>query len=137
MAGFQNKRSSFSIGLDPDARVLAWVVASKASTVSNDDYLSQIPHPPRISNFSPSSQLYDGNPLPSQSYDPSYISFQQADLENARHTPRSLEWGPHGADFVKLYKFVVPKGKLPYLELLDKWTPTYQTPRRVYLDEPR
>jgi hypothetical protein len=60
-------------------------------------------------------------------------SFQQTD--NMRHTPNSLEWGTKGIDFVRLYKFIVPKGKQPYFQLLDEWTPTYETPLKVYLDE--
>jgi len=36
-----------------------------------------------------------------------------------------------------MYTFIVPKDKLPYLELLEKWTPTYQTPHRMYLNESR
>ncbi|KAN0098420.1 hypothetical protein V8E51_014083, partial [Hyaloscypha variabilis] len=146
MAEYQNISSSLSIGTDPDAGVLPWEVAdyapldrvsnvaSGAPTAFSDNFFSPIPPSP-INNMSSYSQLYGGNPLPSQSYDSSYSSFQQT--ENVRYTPSSLEWGPQGVDFVKLYKFIVPKGKLPYLELLDKWTPTYQTPVRVYLDEPK
>jgi len=51
-----------------------------------------------------------------------------------RHTPSSLGWPP-GTDFVKLYKFFVPKGKLPYFQLQERYTPTSQTPQRVHLDE--
>jgi hypothetical protein len=75
---------------------------------------------------------YESNPLPPQQYDSSFYYPQQT--ENARHTPTSLGW-PRGTDFVKLYKFIVPKGKLPYFQLQERFTPTYETPQRVYLDE--
>jgi hypothetical protein len=139
MADFQNRPSSFSIGtgIDPNAGVLQKGAASGAPTISNPNYVSPVPQSPPINNISSYSQLYGGNALPSQPYHSFHSSFQQAEPENVRYTPSSLEWGPRGADFVKLYKFIVPKGNLPYLELLDKWTATYQTPSRVYLDEPR
>ena len=106
--------------------------STDSQSFSDDNCFSPIPPSP-ITDMSSYSQLYGGNPLPSQQYDSSYSSFQQT--EDVRYTPSSLEWGPQAADFVKLYKFIVLKGKLPYLELLEKWTPTYQTPRRVYLDD--
>jgi hypothetical protein len=139
MADYQNILSSLSIGTDPDAVVLQKGAACGPSTVSNDSYFSPIPPSPINDTYSssPYSQFYGGNPLPSLPYDFSYSSSQQVELENVRDTPRSLEWGHQADDFLKLYKFVVPNGKLPYLELLDKWTPTYQTPRKVYLDDPK
>jgi hypothetical protein len=56
--------------------------------------------------------------------------------ENVRHTLSSLGW-VHGTktELLKLYAFVVLRGKEPYFELLERWTPTYETPLRVYLDE--
>jgi hypothetical protein len=62
----------------------------------------------------------------------SYGDFQQP--EAVRHTPSSLGWS-QATELVKLYKFILPKGKLPYFELLEKFTPTYETSDRVYLDE--
>jgi len=108
---------------------------SNNSTDSQPSSYDFSPISPSQINDMSSYPLYGGNPLSSQQYDSSYTSLQQTD--NTRHTPTSLNWGVKAADFVKLYKFIVPKSKLPYLELLEKWTPTYQTPLRVYLDEPR
>jgi hypothetical protein len=56
--------------------------------------------------------------------------------ENVRHTPSSL-WWTYRTEILKLYTFVVPKGQEPYLELLEHWTPTYEAPFRVYLDQPK
>jgi hypothetical protein len=36
-----------------------------------------------------------------------------------------------------LYKFVVQKSKEPYFEMMDPFTPTPQTPAKVYLDNPK
>jgi hypothetical protein len=54
--------------------------------------------------------------------------------ETIRYTPRTLGW-THGTELLKLYSFVVPKGKEPYFEL-QGWTPTTETPSKVYLDTP-
>ncbi|TAQ89399.1 hypothetical protein B7494_g2259 [Chlorociboria aeruginascens] len=51
----------------------------------------------------------------------------------SRATPNSLGWSPN-TELWKLYKFVVAKGKEPYLDLLPEWTITNETPERVYLD---
>ena len=102
--------------------------ASQLSTFSSEHCfsiptspVSSMPHGP-----------YEGNYLPTQQHDSSFGSFQQT--ENVRHTPSSLGWS-QGTELVKLYRFIVPKGKMPYFQLLEKWTPTYETPPRVYLDE--
>ncbi|KAM3075086.1 hypothetical protein ACMFMG_007456 [Clarireedia jacksonii] len=50
-------------------------------------------------------------------------------------TPSSLGWTPN-TDLWKLYKFIVPKGKEPYLELLPGLVVYGDTPSRVYLDPP-
>jgi hypothetical protein len=110
---------------------------SNTSTDSQPSYSSEncrSPISPSPGNDMSYSTLYGNNPITQPPYDSSYGSFPQT--ENVRHTPTSLGWGIKGADFAKLYNFIVPKGKLPYLELLEKWTPTYQTPSKVYLDEP-
>ncbi|KAE9378203.1 hypothetical protein N431DRAFT_174978 [Stipitochalara longipes BDJ] len=106
---------------------------SQSQPSFSDDHCFPPNTPSPISNMSSYPLFYGSNPVPSQQYDSSYGSFQQTEVE--RHTPTSLNWGLKSADFVKLYKFIVPKGKLPYLELLENWTPTYQTPYKVYLDE--
>ena len=56
--------------------------------------------------------------------------------DNARVTPTTLGWTPD-TQLWKVYKFVVVKGKEPYLELLPGCNVTYETPMRVYLDHPR
>jgi hypothetical protein len=53
-----------------------------------------------------------------------------------RPTPASIGWN-RDTELVKLYAFIVPKDTEPYLELLPEWTPTCETPSRVYLDKPR
>jgi len=58
----------------------------------------------------------------------------QSGFEN-RPTPTSLGW-KIDTSLLKLYKFLVAKGKEPYFELLPEWTATYETPSRVYLDKP-
>ena len=52
-----------------------------------------------------------------------------------RWTPITLEWTTN-SKLLNLYKFVVRKSKEPYFELLDPYTPTFETPSRVYLDHP-
>jgi hypothetical protein len=53
-----------------------------------------------------------------------------------KYTPSSLDWPPNTdvRDLLKLYNFVVQKGKEPYFELQPPWTASQQTPERVYLD---
>jgi len=70
--------------------------------------------------------------LNTQPYDPG----QYPQSENVKYTPSSLGW-THGTKLLSLYSFVVPKGQDPYLDLLEDWTPTYETPLRVYLDQPK
>jgi hypothetical protein len=55
---------------------------------------------------------------------------------NQHPTPKSLGW-TSDTELPKLYKFVVTKGKDPYLELLPSFTATRETPNKVYLDTPR
>ena len=108
---------------------------SNASSISQLSYSSgdclSIPTSP-VDNM-PYSPVYENNSQPPQQYHSSYNGYFQQ-TESVRHTPSSLGWS-QGTELVKLYKFIVPKGKLPYFELLEKWTPTYNTPTRVYLDE--
>jgi hypothetical protein len=52
------------------------------------------------------------------------------------HTPASPGWSSN-SELLNLYKFVVPKGKEPYFELLPFNTATSATPAKVYLDSPR
>ncbi|KAF8865125.1 hypothetical protein BDZ45DRAFT_580891 [Acephala macrosclerotiorum] len=62
-------------------------------------------------------------------------SFTEPQIADTRPTPTSLGWSPH-SQLLNLYTFVVAKQKDPYFELLEGYDPTYQTPRRVYLDHP-
>jgi hypothetical protein len=55
--------------------------------------------------------------------------------DSMRWTPSTLGWLPN-SELLKLYKFVVRNSKEPYFQLMDPWTPTQQTPRKVYLDNP-
>jgi hypothetical protein len=64
------------------------------------------------------------------------LNTQPYDPENVKYTPSSLGW-THGTKLLSLYSFVVPKGQDPYLDLIEEWTPTYETPLRVYLDQPK
>ncbi len=57
-------------------------------------------------------------------------------VETTKPTPKSLGW-TLVAETLKLYRFIVPKGKEPYFELLPNLQVTAQNPERVYLDEPR
>jgi hypothetical protein len=53
-----------------------------------------------------------------------------------RETPSTLGWAQDSV-LVKLYTFVVMKGKESYLELQSDYRVTPETPGRVYLDTPR
>jgi hypothetical protein len=53
-----------------------------------------------------------------------------------RPTPVSLGWRT-GDEHLGLYIFKCPKAQEPYFELKDHWTPTDQTPKIVYLNEPK
>jgi hypothetical protein len=105
------------------------------SPVSNIGYYPDFGDPePKPTTSDPYENSRPSNPRSSQQFYSSDGYFQQP--EDLKHTPSSLGWIPK-LELFKLYKFVVPKGQLPYLELLEKWTPTYDTPSRVYLDEPK
>jgi hypothetical protein len=54
---------------------------------------------------------------------------------SSRATPSSLGWIDN--NLLKVYKFVVQKGKEPYFELLPGCYVTTDTPARVYLDNPK
>jgi hypothetical protein len=61
-------------------------------------------------------------------------TFDQPD--SIRWTPSTLGWMPK-SELLNLYKFVVRNSKEPYFQLMDQWTPTAQTPAKVYLDSPK
>jgi hypothetical protein len=69
---------------------------------------------------------------PSQ-WDSQFPTFDQPD--STRWTPITLGW-PTNSELLKLYKFIIPSFKEPYFQLMDSWTPTPQTPAKVYLDNP-
>jgi hypothetical protein len=52
----------------------------------------------------------------------------------SRPTFYSLGWTMNSPN-VRLYSFRVPKCKEPYFELKSPFTPTTETPRKIYLDE--
>jgi hypothetical protein len=66
-------------------------------------------------------------------WDTQFTPFDQ--LDSARWTPNTLGWTTN-SELLNLYKFIVRKSKEPYFELMDRWTPTPQTPAKVYLDNP-
>ena len=70
---------------------------------------------------------------PSQ-WDSQFTTFNQP--ASTRWTPITLGW-PTNNELLKLYKFIVQKSKEPYFELMEPWTPTAQTPTKVYLDSPK
>jgi hypothetical protein len=76
---------------------------------------------------------YGGSSLTSSQWDSQFPTFDQPD--STRWTPNTLGWLPN-SELLNLYKFVVRKAKEPYFQLMDSWTPTQQTPARVYLDYP-
>jgi hypothetical protein len=111
----------------------SWVTEdSVTSSFSNDRIPSPEPGAYSMVEVNKSDQL-NLNPYgPQQQYNSSSGGFQQND--NVRPTPSSLGWAK-GTEIIKLYTFMMPKGQSPYLRLQDKWTPTYETPAKVYLDE--
>lgn len=56
--------------------------------------------------------------------------------DTMRWTPKTLGWTPN-SDLLNLYKFVVRNSKEPFFQLMDQWTPTKETPMKVYLDNPK
>jgi hypothetical protein len=74
-------------------------------------------------------------PLPEADHPFSPVTGIRNLRKNHRHTTTTLGWLPN-SDLLSLYKFVVPKSKEPYFELMDPWVPTPETPSWVYLDEP-
>jgi hypothetical protein len=112
------------------------------STSDNFSYISSpnSPTTPSVSSLIPQTSVYStrsqyGYDVPSsQQYDASLGFFSATD--DVRYTPSILGW-TKDTELLKLYKFVVPKSKLPYFELLEQYTPTYETPFKVYLDAPK
>jgi hypothetical protein len=54
-----------------------------------------------------------------------------------RETPSSLGWTRDEKLFKPFYKFVIPKGKPPYFQLLGDRYFAPCTPEKVFLDSPR
>jgi len=92
----------------------------------------------REHNSPPSPNSIAPLPIPSSYYSNIYGTYSDniSTSGSIRPTPTSLGWS-RPSELVKLYNFVVPKGKEPYLQLKDNWTPTYETPTKVFLDEER
>jgi len=93
-----------------------------------------------VSYESTSPSAYDfGDPYPSYAYaEPSTPSYQPGSNRSglSAYTPSIVGWSPE-SPLIELYHFVVPKGRDPYLQLNSQFTPTAETPERVYLDKPR
>lgn len=53
-----------------------------------------------------------------------------------RSTPKNLGWKTN-VEHLGLYTLKILRGEEPYFELKDHWTPTNQTPAKVYIDRPR
>jgi len=103
---------------------------SEMSTSSSNGLSSMPPSPDTM--YSPK---FEFNPLNTQPYDLS-LPGRYSQSENVTYTPSSLGW-TYGTELLRLYTFVVPKGQEPYLELLENRVPTYETPFRVFLDQPK
>jgi hypothetical protein len=103
---------------------------SEMSTSSSNGLSSMPPSPDTM--YSPK---FEFNPLNTQPYDLS-LPGCYSQSENVTYTPSSLGW-TYGTELLRLYTFVVPKGQEPYLELLENRVPTYETPFRVFLDQPK
>lgn len=95
------------------------------------------------SSFSTDSTLSCGaNSLRPDGLYPQYLPESDAlDLnprttsQKIRPTPSSLGWSD--SSFLVLYKFVVPKGREPFFDLLSGNFATADTPTTVYLDFPK
>lgn len=73
-------------------------------------------------------------------YQPESMGWTSGTLDQpdttTRWTPNTLGWTPN-SDLLNLYKFVVRNSKEPYFQLMEPWTPTQETPMKVYLDNPK
>lgn len=76
-----------------------------------------------------SPTFYEYNLPAYQHHPPSKQSY------SSRATPSSLGW-TSDTTFLNFYKFVVPKGKEPYFELLKGCYIPLDTPEKVFLDPP-
>ena len=76
---------------------------------------------------------YESDSLPQQQQLNSSIT-SHCYTESVKYTPKFLGWS-HNTELLKLYTFIVPKSKEPYFQLRESWTPTYETPKTVYLDQ--
>jgi hypothetical protein len=100
----------------------------------NEEYNFNDNEPISSSGF-PSSALYNA-----QYYDAQKESYTDANFEKAseegstsRPTASSLGWTMNSPN-MQLYSFRVRKGKEPYFELKSPFTPTSETPGKIYLD---
>jgi hypothetical protein len=107
---------------------------SEGSFSSN--YLSPPTSPLDNMSYSTTNYVYESHEFSQQQqFDSSPLTGQLLP-ESVKYTPTLLGW-THNTELVKLYTFIVPKSREPYLQLREKWTPTYETPNRVYLDQPK
>jgi hypothetical protein len=71
-----------------------------------------------------------------QSYPASFGRHEHEHREKHRETPSTLGWAQDSV-LVKLYTFIVNKGREPYLQLQSEYRVTKETPQKVYLDRPK
>jgi hypothetical protein len=76
---------------------------------------------------------FGSSSLTHSQWDSQFPTFNQPD--SMRWTPSTLGWMPN-SELLNRYKFIVRNSKEPYFQLMDPWTPTQQTPAKVYLDNP-
>jgi hypothetical protein len=118
------------------------------STIANEDGLEISFAPLDILLPVPSTHPFDdiyytdfdfqSSLTPQTLYSPrtSHWFTQYVEDESAKYTPATLRW-IHDTELLSLYTFNVPKQGEPFFELHSPWSPTFQTPRRVYLDQPK
>jgi hypothetical protein len=126
---------------------------SEVSLSSSDHTYGSIPSPTtptgnmHLGGYSTIAKTeYDSSSLAPSQWDSQFTTFDQPEStrwtpsildqpDSTRWTPSTLGWMPN-SDLLNLYKFVVRNSKEPYFQLMDPFTPTRQTPRKVYLDNP-
>ncbi|KAE9376597.1 hypothetical protein N431DRAFT_367711, partial [Stipitochalara longipes BDJ] len=84
------------------------------------------------SDPSPSRYGFGNSSIP-QEY--SFSTTFYTESESMGPSLATLGWC-HDTEMLKLYTFVLECGE-PFFELLPQWDPTYETPSRVYLDQPK
>lgn len=78
------------------------------------------------------NQEYDNHTVSSSSIEKNFSVLSSS----VKSTPSTLGWSSK-AEQLSLYKFIVPKGKEPYFELLPGYQVCYNTPHQIFLDPSR